>query len=107
MTLQNFVKIYSATDHEKTSKTRSENGKVRFDEVTGFSQMQMEWDASHSASVSDPNKVKQLGLKGHLKYDETFYIALIKDYKDMGWFSQADDVYYTYRVDIPIGLKKG
>ena len=42
---------------------------------------------------------EQRELKNHLNYNESFYIALIKNYRDMGWFTEADDCYYTYRVE--------
>jgi len=47
----------------------------------------------------DGNDVKLMRLSKQLKYNETFYIALIKNYRDMGWFREADDCYYSYRVE--------
>ena len=75
--------------------------KIIIDGVTGFSKMQTEWvyDPERYGLVKDDKEVKKRGLKGHLKYDETFFIALIKNYRDMGWFTEADDSYYTYRVE--------
>ncbi|MBD3183409.1 hypothetical protein GF312_14015 [Candidatus Poribacteria bacterium] len=62
-------------------------GIIHFDRVSGFYKMWIYWDNS------------QYGIKRHLHYDETFYIALIKNYRDMGWLDQADDAYYTYRKE--------
>ena len=52
--------------------------------------MLIEWES---------NERKRQGLKEYLEYDETYYIALIKNYQDMGWLEEADDAYYTYRVE--------
>lgn len=30
---------------------------------------------------------------------DAFYLALVKNYKDLGWFKDADDCYYQYRTD--------
>lgn len=82
---------------EKTFFIRKKDGdlnvyeekvKISFRGVTDFSQMLIQWEGGEN---------KRSGLKGHLEYDETFYIALIKNYQDMGWLSQADDAYYNYR----------
>ena len=62
--------------------------------------MMMEWEYDPDqwgVEKKDQDK-KFRGLRDNLEYDETFYIALIKNYQDMGWFPQADDAYYTYRV---------
>lgn len=71
-----------------------------FDNVTGFSNMQIEWEYSSDRSDHDTaeKNIKRRELKYHLKYNETFYIALIKNYRDMGWFQEADDCFYTYRA---------
>jgi len=85
-----------------------ENFKVDFSGVTGFSNMLNEWEydpqfdndknglIDYSGNNRDQNR---RGLKGHFKYNETFYVALIQNYQGMGWLSQADDAYYTYRVE--------
>jgi hypothetical protein len=72
-----------------------------FNNVTGFSKLQLEWEYSPKkfGKEIDEKKAKRRGLRGHLYYNETFYIALIKNYRDMGWFAEADDCYYTYRVE--------
>lgn len=74
---------------------------INFDNVTGFSNMKMKWfnDTEKSGKEEDEKKAKGSKLKGNLKYNETFYIALIKNFRDMGWFTEADDCYYTYRVE--------
>jgi len=101
---------------KKTFLIRKEDGKlnvyeevkISFDNVTGFSQMLIEWkydvkldaklySADNLSKTPRSSIIKRRGLKGHFKYNETFYIALIKNYQNIGWFSQADDVYYTYR----------
>ena len=85
-----------------------ENAQIDFSDVTGFSQMSNEWeydpqfdnDKDEWIEPSDNNRdQKRRGLKGHFEYDETFYVALIQNYQGMGWLSQADDAYYTYRVE--------
>ena len=83
------------------------NTEMNFSGVTGFSQMQFEWvyapqwdnewETAESETKNNHDR-KRRGLRGHLKYDKTFYIALIKNYQDMGWLDEADDCYYTYRV---------
>lgn len=74
-----------------------ENVKVSFHSVGGFSQMFMEWEGNADISETNSETIGRLGLKEHLEYNETFYSALIKNYKDIGWLNQADDAYYTYR----------
>jgi len=75
--------------------------KINFDNVSGFSIMEMEWeyDPERFEKVKDEKNIERRGLKHHLNYNETFYIALIKNYSDMGWLREADDAYYTYRVE--------
>ena len=75
--------------------------KVLFDGVTGFSNVVIEWkyDKNRWGKAENEADRKRRGLKGQIKYDETFYIALIKNYQDMGWYSQADDVFFTYRSE--------
>jgi hypothetical protein len=74
---------------------------IKFANVTGFSNMQMEWNYSPDkfGKEVEVKNMSRRGLKNHLNYNETFYIALIKNYRDMGWFSEADDCYYTYRAE--------
>ena len=74
---------------------------IYFGDVTGFSNMQMEWeyDPEKFRAEKEEDNAKLRGLKNHIYYNETFYIALIKNYRDMGWFKEADDCYYTYRVE--------
>lgn len=49
-------------------------------------------------------------IKKHLEYDGYFYLALIKNYKDLSWFDDADDCYYQYRklsfLEKKLGLMK-
>ena len=81
---------------------------MNFSSVTGFSQMQFEWEYNpqwddewktvYGETINNSDR-KIRGLRGHLEYDKTFYIALIKNYQDMGWLDEADDCYYTYRVE--------
>jgi len=75
--------------------------KIMFDNVTDFSNVLMEWvyEPIRWGEEKDEMNIELRGLKGHLKYNETFYIALINNFKDMGWFREADDAYYTYRVE--------
>jgi hypothetical protein len=75
--------------------------KIKFDNVSGFSIMEMEWDyiPERFGKEEDEKNIARRGLKRHLNYNETFYIALIKNYREMGWLREADDAYYTYRVE--------
>ena len=79
----------------------SEKAAISFENVMGFSNMQIEWeyDPEKFDKVAPTNKILRRGLKNHLKYNETFYIALFNNYRDMGWYNEADDCYYTYRVE--------
>jgi len=43
-------------------------------------------------------------IKDYLKYDGAAYVKLVKSYKDLNWFSDADDCYYQYRLQSQ-GLK--
>jgi len=36
-------------------------------------------------------------ISGHLEYDGPAYIALVKNYRELEWFSDANDCYYQYR----------
>lgn len=77
------------------------NTKMNFSGVTGFSNSQFEWkyEPKWNKDWEAKGKNQKRGLKGHLEYDKIFYIALIKNYQDMGWLGEADDCYYTYRVE--------
>jgi hypothetical protein len=37
-------------------------------------------------------------LKSRLEYDGAAYLALVKNYKNLEWFDDADDCYYQYRM---------
>ena len=72
-----------------------------FDNVTGFSNMLMEWvyDPTKFDKEKKLEQINRRGIKNHLRYDETFYIALIKNYNEIGWFTEANDAYFTYRSE--------
>lgn len=36
-------------------------------------------------------------LSGHLQYDGPAYIALVKNYRELEWFDDANDCYFQYR----------
>jgi hypothetical protein len=74
---------------------------ISFDNVSGFSNFSIEWEYGPKSlgNMKEKNTIMRRGLKNHFKYNEIFYIALIKNYRDMGWFKEADDCYYTYRVE--------
>ena len=36
-------------------------------------------------------------IKDHILYHESTYLALVKNYKDLGWFDDADNCYYAFR----------
>ena len=76
-------------------------GKTAIIDVTGFSNMQIKWEYHPKKLLKETNEqnMPQRGLKDHFLYNETFYMALIKNYREMGWFTEADDCYYTYRVE--------
>jgi uncharacterized protein YjbI with pentapeptide repeats len=38
-------------------------------------------------------------IKNNLAYDGAAYLKLVKNYKDLEWFSDSDDCYYQYRVE--------
>ncbi len=87
----------------------SDTGKLNFYElpeitfagVSGFSNIQIRWkcDPNIHKKTTNTEYAIHKGLKYHLKYDETFYIALINNYNNIGWFTDADDAYYTYRKE--------
>jgi hypothetical protein len=43
-------------------------------------------------------RLKWDSIKDHIGGDESTYEALINNYKDLGWFEDADECYYTYRI---------
>ena len=94
---------FSSCDFKSKSNFRNAlfHNTIIFDDVSDFSKMSVEWKYSPDKFGSEKKKehIKLRGLKNHLQYNETFYIALIKNYRDMGWFREADDCYYTYRVE--------
>ncbi len=49
---------------------------------TQFSSLQVGWDA----------------IKDHLVYNEAVYVALIKNFESLGYFRDADNCYYQYRL---------
>lgn len=68
--------------------------------VTGFTQMLAEWwyNPSYDQEGPVPKGARQRrGLKGRLRFDEVFYIALVKNYREMGWLRECDDAQFTYR----------
>lgn len=38
-------------------------------------------------------------IKNNLAYDGAAYLKLVKNYKDLEWFSDSDDCYYQYRTE--------
>jgi len=50
---------------------------------TQFSAIQIDWDA----------------IKGRLAYNEAVYLALIKNFENLGYFMEADNCYFQYRVE--------
>jgi hypothetical protein len=36
-------------------------------------------------------------IKDHILYHESTYLALVKNYKSLGWFNDADNCYYAFR----------
>jgi hypothetical protein len=63
------------------------NGNLVFNKAQ-FTTLELEWSS----------------IKKHLEYDGHFYLALIKNYKDLSWFDDSDDCYYQYRK---LSLLKG
>jgi hypothetical protein len=55
-------------------------------------------------------KVKWEIIKNRLKYDGSTYLALVKNYKNLEWFKDADDCYYQYKrisqAEKSLGLSK-
>jgi len=62
--------------------TFSESSKI-FLKDADFSKFQTHW--SH--------------IKKYLEYDGAAYLKLVKNYKDLEWFEDADDCYYQYRSE--------
>ena len=42
--------------------------------------------------------VKYMDIKYALSWDNEVYLSLIENYKRLGWFEDADDCYYNYRI---------
>jgi hypothetical protein len=95
------ISICNRNEFKGSPGILKKESEILFDDVTGFSNMQMEWtyDSKRFGKVRDENDLEHRGLKNKFKFNETFYIALVKNYRDMGWFKEADDCYYTYRVE--------
>ncbi len=74
---------------------------VLFNDVSGFSKMFIEFTYSPDkfGYENENTTITLRELKNHLKYNETFFIALLKNFRDMGWYKEADDCYYTYRIE--------
>jgi len=76
----------------------SVRGTVRFASVMGFHQMLIEWDYEPSYAAADnPSEMQRRGLRGHLGYDEPFYVTLVSNCRAIGRHNQAQDIYYDYR----------
>jgi hypothetical protein len=49
-------------------------------------------------------------IKDHLQFDGAAYLALVKNYKNLEWFDDADNAYYEYRKismeQKPLGWEK-
>jgi len=73
--------------------------KIDFSGVIDFPQMQNEWTYDPRFDGEKNKDKKRRGLKGHLAYDKTFYVALVEAYQHMGRLKEANDVYYTYRKE--------
>lgn len=100
---------FSNASFEKSSdfqncRYKNQKDHIDFSGVSGFSKMQIEWlPEGKEGLINNPDNNHQhglkSGLKGILRYDETFYTALIKNYQDLGWRNTAHDVYYTYQTE--------
>ena len=102
---------FSKCQFEKLADFRGclyhENSTIDFSGTTGFNQLVAEWEYDPQFNNEKNRDRNQRGLKGKFKFDETFYVALIKNYADMGWLKEADDAYYTYRAEKRKRLESG
>ena len=90
----------SHTDFSDCYYPNPDKGKMNFPGVTGISNVLINWkkdlDLKNDERDKDIFKYRD-GLKGHLEYDEVFYLALIKNFQELGLWADADDVYFEYR----------
>ena len=68
---------------------------VSFDRVTDFSDMMIEWD--RPLYGEDKTRAGSSGLEGNIKYERAFFIALKKNYRELGYQKEANEVEFTYR----------
>jgi uncharacterized protein YjbI with pentapeptide repeats len=80
------------------------NGDVEFDE-SGFSNSAFFEEALFYNSVSlvqahyEKFYARWNSLEDRLKYNDEVYLSLIANYKNVGWFEDANNCYYKYRIE--------
>jgi hypothetical protein len=86
--------FYNATFFNKTSFVRT-----YFDKTVGFEDAEFKEGVSFNDSRFSHMRIGWDALDGQLAYDGPTYLAMIKNFKDMEQFEDADDCYYVYRSE--------
>jgi len=92
---------FSKTNFRGVGFSETDFTVAKFAEAADFSTTRFSGDAIFEGVKGTQNIMVawEGGLKGKLAYDEAFYIALIENYQSRGWFLEADDAHYAYRVE--------
>ncbi len=72
--------------------------KTRFDNAADFRGSFFNGDLSLNYSNFTIFELPWSLIKGKLSYDIPTYLALIKNYNNLGWFDDADNCYYYYKI---------
>jgi hypothetical protein len=83
---------------------------VKFENITKFDDVQFAGDAffekasfnkvlSLTRTRYDKLYIRWYNITGGLSYDDTTYMSLMKNFRDLGYFEDYDLCYYQYRVE--------
>ena len=82
----------------------------QFDGNADFTEAQFRDDALFEDAIFDKNLIlersrfnkfyiKFSSINNRLKHNDEVYLALVENYKQLGWLESADECYYDYRVN--------
>jgi uncharacterized protein YjbI with pentapeptide repeats len=91
--LDRFLNLMSANFEKKLVLKSSQIHIILLDNATFSKESKVILDDSDIAILRAPWK----SIGDHIGYNGAAYLALVKNYKDLEWFSDSNDCYYAYR----------
>lgn len=88
----------------------ADGAEVDCSNVSGFMKMKAEWayDPTYNGDEEPTQaEIARRGLKGHVRFNEVFLIALVKNYRELGWYAVSDDTQFWYRSERRKRLRAG